>query len=63
MFNKKHKALLFGVNDCIIKLVQYERVGPIQRRMVKDFGTFRFILNDDGTVSGSTTYDRWEPAS
>ena len=57
MFNKKHKALLFGCNDRIVRRVTYQVVGPLKRRLTDDDDR---ILCDDGTVLGSTTYDRWE---
>jgi len=60
MFNKKHKALLFGSDNRIVKRVSYQIVGPLDRRLVDDGLPFCIILNDDHTVAGATHYDRWE---
>ena len=63
MFNKKHKALLFGFNDRDAETATYKIVGPLQRRLARIYGADVIVLNDDGSVSGTVYYTRWEPLS
>jgi|LakMenEpi03Aug12_release.lakeMendotaPanAssembly.Ray.scaffolds.fasta_scaffold3026700_1 hypothetical protein len=63
MFKRKYPALLMSPEDAPYpdyRRVAYTIEGPMRRRLACDSGASVMILHDDGRVTGSPRFDRWE---
>lgn len=63
MFKRKYHALLMSPESAPYdeyRRVTYTIEGPRRRRLVEHGGYAVLLLRDDGSVGGSTLFDRWE---
>lgn len=66
MFKRKYPALLFSPDSAVypeVSRVSFTIEGLQRRRLAPHAGDRVLVLNDDGTVTGSSLYGRWEPLS
>lgn len=57
MLKRKHKALMIYEDRSFVRLVKYTIEGPKRLRITCDGDA---ILNEDGSVTGSRSFTRWE---
>ena len=57
MFKRKYRAALISENGDYVRCVDYRIEGPKRLRVVIGGD---FVLNEDGTILGSTLFARWE---
>jgi len=64
MFKRKYPALLLspiGERYDDYRRTEYTIEGPKKLRLAAYGSDNVLVLNDDGTVTGSHRFDRWEP--